>query len=91
MSFFQQGILGREIVYTLSKTPNQWPTVHALSRSQKEQYPTNVRHNTVDLTQDASSIAKQLEGVEAEYLCTYVPSPWSPCGPLEANGILDLI
>ena len=63
------GILGREIVHALAKDPQQWRTVHALSRSQKEKYPSNVKHDTVDLTQDAQGMAKQLEGVEAEYLC----------------------
>ena len=62
------GILGREIVHALGKDPKQWQTVHALSRSQKEQYPSNVKHDTIDLTQDASGMAKQLRGVEAEYV-----------------------
>lgn len=62
------GILGREIVAALGKDPKQWETVHALSRSQKEKYPSNVKHDTIDLTNDAKGMAKQLEGVEAEYL-----------------------
>lgn len=62
------GILGREIVHALGKDPRQWQTVHALSRSQKENYPSNVKHDTIDLTNDAKGMAKQLEGVEAEYL-----------------------
>lgn len=61
------GILGREIVHALGKDPRQWQTVHALSRSQKENYPSNVKHDTIDLTNDAKGMAKQLEGVEAEY------------------------
>lgn len=63
-----EGILGRAIVYALGKDSGQWSTVHALSRSQKEDYPPNVKHDTVDLTGDAKAIAKQLQGVEAEYL-----------------------
>ncbi|KAK4697383.1 hypothetical protein P7C71_g677, partial [Lecanoromycetidae sp. Uapishka_2] len=62
------GILGREIVHALGKDPKQWETVHALSRSQKEKYPSNVKHDTIDLTGDAKQMAKQLEGVEAEYV-----------------------
>ena len=62
------GILGREIVHALGNDPKQWETIHALSRSQKEQYPPNVKHNSIDLTGDAKSMAKQLAGVEAEYV-----------------------
>lgn len=62
------GILGREIVHALGRDPKQWKTVHALSRSQKEEYPSNVKHDTIDLTGDAKAMAKQLEGVEAEYV-----------------------
>lgn len=62
------GILGREIVRALGKDPKQWNTVHALSRNQKEEYPPNVKHHFIDLTADAESMAKQLQGVEAEYV-----------------------
>ena len=62
------GILGREIVHVLGKDPKQWQTVHALSRSQKEEYPASVKHGFIDLTSDAKEMAKQLEGVEAEYV-----------------------
>lgn len=62
------GILGREIVHTLSKNSQQWHTVYAFSRSQKEQYPSNVQHNLIDLTSDAKAMAQQLKGVEAEYV-----------------------
>lgn len=62
------GILGREIVHALGKDPKKWQIVHALSLSQKEEYPSNVKHYTVDLTGDARTMAKQLEGVEAEYV-----------------------
>ena len=64
----QIGILGREIVAALGKDPKQWQTVYALSRSQKEKYPSNVKHDHIDLTNDAQGMAKQLDGVEAEYL-----------------------
>ncbi|KAI9680842.1 MAG: hypothetical protein M1817_004282 [Caeruleum heppii] len=62
------GILGREIVFALSKDSKQWQTVHALSRSQKEDYPANVKHAHIDLTSNAQELAKQIQGVEAEYL-----------------------
>ena len=70
MSLGNLGILGREIVHALGEDSTYWQSVHALSRSQKEKYPSNVKHDTLDLTQDAKDMAKQLEGVEAEYLCT---------------------
>ena len=68
------GILGREIVHALCKDPSHWQTVHALSRSQKEEYPSNVKHDTIDLTSSAQDMAKQLQGVEAEYVffCAYL-------------------
>ncbi|KAI4142537.1 MAG: hypothetical protein L6R39_004898, partial [Caloplaca ligustica] len=62
------GILGREIVTALGNDPATWQVVHALSRSQKEKYPPSVRHDTIDLTGDAEEMAKQLQGVEAEYV-----------------------
>lgn len=42
--------------------------MHALSRSQKEKYPSNVKHDFIDLTGDAKEMARQLKDVEAEYL-----------------------
>ena len=62
------GILGREIVFALGRDPATWKSVHALSRSQKESYPSNVKHDAVDLTGDAQKLAAQLKGVEAEYV-----------------------
>ncbi|OBT76710.1 hypothetical protein VF21_03921 [Pseudogymnoascus sp. 05NY08] len=61
-------ILGREIVLALGKDQKQWSTIHAISRSQKEEYPSTVKHRHVDLTGDANSIANELKGVEADYL-----------------------
>lgn len=63
-----KGILGRAIVYALGKEPQQWPTVYALSRSQKQACPSNVKHSHIDLTQSAAEMAKELQGVEAEYV-----------------------
>jgi nucleoside-diphosphate-sugar epimerase len=62
------GILGREIVYQLSKNQTTWPTVHALSRSKRESYQDNVVFNHADLSASSKEIAKQLEGVKGEYL-----------------------
>ncbi|CAL8577933.1 hypothetical protein XPA_003742 [Xanthoria parietina] len=62
------GILGREIVAALGKDSETWQTVHALSRSQKESYPPHVKHDFIDLTGDAKAMAKQLHGIEAEYV-----------------------
>ncbi|KAM7201972.1 Iridoid synthase [Naviculisporaceae sp. PSN 640] len=59
------GILGREIVKELAK---DWKQVHALSRSKKDDYPSNVEHNYIDLTSSAEEMAKTLQGVEAEYI-----------------------
>jgi hypothetical protein len=42
--------------------------VHALSRSQKEEYPQNVTHDHIDLKSDVSSMAKQLQGVAASHI-----------------------
>ncbi|PGH28250.1 hypothetical protein AJ80_00141 [Polytolypa hystricis UAMH7299] len=62
------GILGREIVFELAKNPSQWSTIHALSRSKKADYPANVKHGRIDLTGDVNKMAKDLEGMEAEYV-----------------------
>ncbi|KAL8652498.1 MAG: hypothetical protein Q9226_004250 [Calogaya cf. arnoldii] len=34
----------------------------------KESYPPNVKHDTIDLTGDAKAMAKQLQGVKADYV-----------------------
>lgn len=62
------GILGREIVKQLGKDPQKWTKVHALSRSKKDELPSNAVHDHLDLTSSAEDMAKQLEGVEAEYV-----------------------
>jgi hypothetical protein len=63
------GILGREIVAALANDPS-WDKVHALSRSQKEEYPDKVQHDHIDLLASPNEIAKQLkdQGVTGEYL-----------------------
>ncbi|KAI9148283.1 NAD dependent epimerase/dehydratase family protein [Paramyrothecium foliicola] len=60
------GILGREIVTELAR--RNWSKVYALSRSKKDEYPENVSHSHLDLTGSAEEIAKELKGIEAEYL-----------------------
>jgi len=62
------GILGREIVKQLGKDPKKWQTIHALSRSQKDEYPSNVVHNHIDLTSSAEDMAKDLKDVKGEYV-----------------------
>ncbi|KAF3004839.1 hypothetical protein E8E13_004588 [Curvularia kusanoi] len=57
------GILGREIVHELSKDPQQWPTIHALSRSKKEQFLETVIQNHIDLLSSADDMAKDLKDV----------------------------
>ncbi|KAF2679111.1 NAD dependent epimerase/dehydratase family protein [Lentithecium fluviatile CBS 122367] len=62
------GILGRQIVFELSRHAPQWPTVHALSRSKKEDYPDNVIHNHVDLTSSADDMASKMQNVRGDYI-----------------------
>lgn len=61
------GILGGAIVHELA-SHKEWTKVHALSRSKKEDYPSSVEHNHIDLTASAEDIAKDLKGIEADYL-----------------------
>lgn len=62
------GILGREIVKQLGKDSQKWTTVHALSRSKKDELPENATHNHIDLTSSTEDMAKDLKDVEAEYI-----------------------
>ncbi|TDZ16204.1 Uncharacterized protein Cob_v010810 [Colletotrichum orbiculare MAFF 240422] len=62
------GILGREIVSRLGKNRDEWKTVYALSRSKKDEYASNVKHASIDLTASAEEMAENLKGVEAEYV-----------------------
>ena len=48
--------------------PAKWKTVHALSRSQKDEHPSNVVHNHIDLMNSAEEMAKELKNVKAEYV-----------------------
>ncbi|KAL2756650.1 hypothetical protein ACRALDRAFT_1062360 [Sodiomyces alcalophilus JCM 7366] len=62
------GILGREIASQLGKSPDKWPTIYALSRSKKGDFPPTVRHTFIDLTSSATEMAQNLKGVTAEYV-----------------------
>lgn len=49
-------------MHALGKDPQTWTTVHALSRSQKEAYASNVVHDTVDLfASSADKLAEELK------------------------------
>lgn len=58
------GILGREIVHELSKDRQQWPTIHALSRSKKEQFCETVVHHHIDLLSSADEMANDINSVQ---------------------------
>ncbi|KAM5354767.1 hypothetical protein ACJ41O_001413 [Fusarium nematophilum] len=53
------------------------PRCTPLSRSQREGFPSNTEHRHIDLTGDASELAKDLKGVTAEYIffCAYLEQP----------------
>ncbi|KAK3955722.1 hypothetical protein QBC32DRAFT_22854 [Pseudoneurospora amorphoporcata] len=57
------GINGREIVKELSSNPSQWKTIHALSRSKKEDFGSNVQHHHIDLLNSAQDMAKDLSSI----------------------------
>lgn len=42
--------------------------MYALSRSRRDDYPSNVQHISIDLTSDKGDMAEQLKGIEAEYV-----------------------
>lgn len=62
------GILGHEIIFELGRNPQKWPAVHALSRTTKEDYPSSVIYNHIDLTSSAQEMAKDFKNVKAEYV-----------------------
>jgi len=65
---------GHAIVKELTSDTSKWTKVYTLSRSQKGQDHDNVVHATLDLQTSAKDMAKQLSGVEAEYVffCAYL-------------------
>lgn len=42
--------------------------MHALSRTTKEDYPSSVIYNHIDLTSSAQEMAKDFKNVKAEYV-----------------------
>jgi nucleoside-diphosphate-sugar epimerase len=62
------GIQGREILLELAKHRQQWPAVHALSRSQKEEYPETVIHHSIDLLSSSEDMARGLENVTGSHV-----------------------
>lgn len=62
------GILGREIVMALGQAKKTWPTVYALSRSQKLEWPSNVKDQHLDLQSSAKDMAKELGDIKPEYI-----------------------
>ena len=68
LSNFNSGILGREIVFELGRHSQQWKTIYALSRSKKDEYPSSVVHSHLDLTSPNEKMARELKGIDAEYV-----------------------
>lgn len=66
--FHTLGINGRAIVQLLSKNSDTWGAIYALSRSQKENYPSYVKHRHLDLMGSPEQLVDDLKGIEAEYL-----------------------
>ncbi|KAF8574919.1 hypothetical protein K439DRAFT_1641825 [Ramaria rubella] len=65
------GITGGALVEYLSHNPSTWSTIHAISRSQKQCYPKNVKHHSIDLVNTSpDEIARTLqnEGILADYV-----------------------
>ncbi|KAJ0307194.1 hypothetical protein Brms1b_010082 [Colletotrichum noveboracense] len=58
------GILGREIVKVLSSNPEEW----LKTRSKKEDFPQNVVQRHLDLCATPEEMARELQGVEADYV-----------------------
>ncbi|KAJ0295964.1 hypothetical protein COL922a_014022 [Colletotrichum nupharicola] len=58
------GILGREIVKVLSSNPEEW----SKTRSKKEDFPQNVVQRHLDLCATPEEMARELKGVEADYV-----------------------
>ena len=60
--------MGREIVHRLGNNPDKWGSVYAISRSKKEDFPSSVKHTFADLQGSPESLAKDVQGIKAEYL-----------------------
>ena len=61
-------MIGRAIVTALGEDAKTWTTVHALSRSQKLQWPSNVKTHQLDLQADAKEMASELGDIKADYV-----------------------
>jgi hypothetical protein len=52
----------------LGQDKKQWPTVYALSRSQKLNWPDNIKQQQLDLLASAQDMAKELGDIRPEYI-----------------------
>ncbi|KAL0474995.1 hypothetical protein QR685DRAFT_511403 [Neurospora intermedia] len=58
------GIIGRELIKELSAHPSQWKSIHALSRSKKEDFGNpSVQQHHIDLLNSAQDMAKDLSAI----------------------------
>ena len=67
------GITGHAIVKELTNDPS-WTKIYTLSRTQEGVDHPNIRHATLDLQSSAKDMAKDLSGIEADYVffCAYL-------------------
>lgn len=67
-------MIGHAVVKALAADPSTWTKVYTLSRSKKGQDHKNIVHANLDLRSSANDMAKQLSGVEADYVffCAYL-------------------
>jgi hypothetical protein len=68
MVFGSTGILGRQIVKELVRSPQQWQPIYTFSRSQEEEHARNAVHKFVDLSTSSQEIALQLKEIRADCL-----------------------
>ncbi|KAF3033832.1 hypothetical protein E8E12_005142 [Didymella heteroderae] len=92
------GILGREIVHELSKHRQQWPTIHALSRSKKEDFAETVIHHHIDLQSSPDDMAKDLDTVQGNvvFFAGYIQKDseqenWDVNGAILSNFLQALV
>jgi hypothetical protein len=63
---------------------SKWTKVHALPRSQKDEYPSSVQHDKIDLIGSAKEIAKQLKDMSVEGGCLFFAAYLAKDVPHEA-------
>lgn len=92
------GILGREIVHELSKHRQQWPTIHALSRSKKEDFAETVIHHHIDLLSSPDEMAQDLKTVQGNvvFFAGYIQKDteqenWDVNGAILSNFLQALV